>query len=130
MNSSSTIKISRNAVWLVALLTGCALEPQPDGSEARQGVERAATDGDESPCPDGALCLYERPDRGGVMVVLSPGAHVYDLRTIPCQECLGSTIGHDSTFDKKMSSWENRTSIASCFYEKPQQEGPQYVMPI
>jgi hypothetical protein len=114
-----------------AALTGCALEPGPDSAgEASQPEDRVAPRGGASPCPDGAVCLYQDPGGGGMMVVLSAGTKISDFRTIRCPGCIGETIGTSGTFDKQMSSWENRSVFPDCFYEKPNFEGPQHVVAI
>lgn len=117
------------AMGMAAALAGCAVEPDPAG-EASEPVVRSISDGlfGNSPCPDGAVCLYQDPDRGGMMIVLTGGARLSDLRTIPCPGCINGTIGNDGTFDKQMSSWDNRSAISNCHYEKPNCGGQRHVM--
>jgi hypothetical protein len=115
---------------MAAALTGCALEPTADSADdENQAVVPVVPRVDASRCPDGAVCLYQNPDRGGMMIVLSAGASISDFTTIRCPGCIGGTIGNDRTFDHQMSSWENRSAFPNCFYDKPLFGGPPHVMP-
>jgi hypothetical protein len=118
------------AMTAAAALTGCALEPGPDAAGEASQAERVVPHGAASPCPDGTVCLYQDPGGGGMRVVLSAGTRISDFRMIRCPGCISETIGSDGTFDKQMSSWENRSVFAYCFYEKPSFEGPSHVVAI
>jgi hypothetical protein len=91
-------------------------------------MERALPGG-ASACPDGAICLYENPDRGGRMLVLRAGAWIRDVTASRCATCSDEAMAEGDAFGGQVSSWENLSAIPTCYYEKPKFEGPPHLMP-